>query len=89
MMEGGIKIQCFADIPSALGWIHHSIFNLIRGNAHDEVEKSLARDMMEFKYSFIYQHIKGNHNDVLDSLSRDGNISPPKITHLLYKLIQT
>ena len=88
-MEGGIKMQWFTDRSSALVWMHHSTFNPIRDKAHDEVENILARYMTDFKSSFIHKQTKWDNNDLVDSLSRYCNISPPKITQLLYKLLQT
>ena len=54
--------------------MHHSTFNPIRDKAHEKVARILARDMMDFKSAFVYQHIKGNHNDVSDSLITDFNL---------------
>ena len=88
-MEDEIKINCFADISSALVWIHHSTFNPIIDKAHEMVARSIARDMTDFKSSFRSQHIKGDHNDVADSLSRYFHLSTQQITHLLYKLLPT
>ena len=77
-MEYWIKMHFFTDISSALGCMHHSIFNSIRDKYHDKVEMSLARYVMDFKSSVIYQNIKGDHSYVLESLSRDFHLSTQK-----------
>ena len=88
-MEYGIKMHYFTYSSGALGCMYHSTFNSIRDKAHDKVARILARDMLEFKSSFGFQHIKGYHNDAAESLSRDFHLSSPQITHILYKLIPT
>ena len=77
------KILALSDNTSAIGWLYKSNFNMKTHPGHDRVARKLAQILLATEASLESQHIKGNHNVIADSLSRDHHI---KDTHLKFIL---
>ena len=80
------KILAFTDSSSALGWMHHSTFNLTTHLSHDSAARKLAEILMDNDSALYSQHVKGTHNVVADSLSRDHHIPNKQLKFILHIL---
>jgi hypothetical protein len=79
------KVLAFTDSSSALGWMHKASFNDDQ-ETHDDVARFLADTCMNNDSSLYSQHIRGLHNVLADSLSRDTHITDNKLTFMLKTL---
>jgi len=77
------KILALSDNSSTIGWLYKSNFNVKTQPGHDKVARKLANLLLDSEASIESQHIKGTHNVIADSLSRDHHI---KETHLQFIL---
>lgn len=81
----GIRIHSLTDNSSALSWMWAANFDPVSFPNHDKVSRQLALDLMESDCSLSADHIKGEHNMIADSLSRDFHISQGMLTKELYR----
>ena len=79
------RILSFTDSSSALGWLHKSSFSRSQP-VHDKVARYLATVLMNADSALYAQHIRGIHNFISDSLSRDHHLSIEKLT-LAYRTL--
>ena len=79
------KILAFTDNSSALGWLHKASFHPASKMYHDIVAREFALFMMKEEHSLYSEHIKGDNNNVADTLSREFDLSKKKLTDLLYR----
>ena len=77
------KILALSDNSSTIGWLYKSNFNIKTQPGHDKVARKLANILLDAEATIESQHIKGSHNVIADSLSRDHHI---KDTHLKFIL---
>jgi len=77
------KILALSDNTSTIGWLYKSNFNVKSHPGHDRVARQVAKILLENEASIESQHIKGSHNVIADSLSRDHHL---KETHLKFIL---
>ena len=80
------KYLVLTDNSSAVGWLYKSNFNLKTHPGHDILARKLARILMNSESTIESQHIKGSHNIVADSLSRDHHIEATHLTFILKSL---
>ena len=80
------KILAFTDSSSALGWLYKASFGSNQID-HDNIARWLARELVQRDSALYSQHIKGSHNFVADSLSRDTHIAADKLTFSLRNLL--
>jgi len=80
------KYLALTDNSSAVGWLYKSNFNPKTQPGHDTAARKLASLLMESESSIESQHIRGDHNVVADSLSRDHHISTTHLTFILKSL---
>jgi len=73
------RYMALTDNSSAVGWLYKSNFNPKTHPGHDVVARKMAEVLMESESTIESQHVRGVHNVVADSLSRDHHI---KSTHL-------
>ena len=78
--------MAYTDNSSALGWLHKASFDPVKKEAHNHVAREMAKFLMDNELSLYSQHIKGKHNVIADSLSRDMHICDNKLTFLLNNL---
>lgn len=78
------KVFALTDNSSALGWLHKASFHPAEKNKHDQVARYFANFMIKNEHSLYANHIKGELNNVADSLSREFNFSTQQLTDLLY-----
>jgi len=81
-----IKIRALTDNSSAVGWLYKSNFNPKSHPGHNTVARKLATVLLESESSIESQHIKGSHNVVADSLSRDHHINKTHLAFILKSL---
>ena len=79
------KIPAFTDSTSALGWLYKASFSETIP-IHDKVTRWLAMKLMIKNFALYSQHIKGTHNVIADSLSRDHHLSNKQLT-MIFKTI--
>ena len=79
------RILSFTDSSSALGWLHKASFSRSQP-VHDTVARYLATVLMDADSALYSQHIRGIHNFISDSLSRDHHLSIEKLT-LAYRTL--
>jgi len=77
------KILALSDNTSTIGWLYKSNFNVKSHPGHDRVARKVARLLLEKEASLESQHIRGSHNVIADSLSRDHHLQE---THLKFIL---
>ena len=77
------KILALSDNSSTIGWLYKSNFNVKSHPGHDKVARKLAEILMEHDASLESQHIKGAHNVIADSLSRDHHIKDTYLKFIL------
>ena len=80
------RILAFTDSSSALGWLYKASFSNSQ-KAHNEVARWLAKLLMKKESSLYSQHIKGTHNFIADSLSRDHHIPTTQLTVAFHTLV--
>ena len=80
------KYLALTDNSSTVGWLHKSNFNPKTHPGHDILARKLARILMNSESTIESQHIKGSHNIVADSLSRDHHIETTHLTFILKSL---
>ena len=80
------RFRALTDNSSAVGWLYKSNFNPKTHPGHDTVARTLAEILMESESSIESQHIKGSHNVVADSLSRDHHIESTHLEFILKTL---
>jgi len=79
-------ILAFTDSSSALGWLYKAYFSNSQ-KAHNRVAQLLEKLLMKKESSLYSQHIKGTHNFITDSLSRDHHMSINQLTFAFYILV--
>ena len=82
------KILTFTDNSSALGWLYKASFKDCQP-VHDTVARWLARSLIKKGSALYSQHIKGKHNFIADSLSRDFHIHKQQLNHSFHTLLST
>ena len=82
--EKDSKILAFTDNSSALGWLFKASFHPATHSSHDKVARKFAHFMIKNEFSIYSEHIKGDHNNVADTLSRNFDLNPKDLTSLLY-----
>ena len=82
--EKDSKILAFADNSSALGWLYKASFHPATQSSHDKVARKFAHFMIKNKFSIYSEYIKGEHNNVADTLSRNFDLNTHELTSLLY-----
>jgi hypothetical protein len=80
------RILAFTDSSSALGWLFKASFSNSQ-EAHNAVARWLANLLMKIESSLYSQHIKGLHNFIADSLSRDHHMSIDQLTSAFHTLV--
>ena len=80
------KYLAMTDNSSAVGWLYKSNFNPKLQPGHDTAARKLAVLLMEAEASIESQHIRGVHNVVADSLSRDHHINKTHLAFILKSL---
>ena len=80
------KFLALSDNSSTVGWLHKSNFNPKTHKGHDIVARQLATLLMETETTIESCHVKGEHNVVADSLSRDHHIHDSHLKFLLQSL---
>jgi len=83
------KYMALTDNSSAVGWLYKSNFNPKTHPGHDVVARKMAEVLMESESTIESQHIKGAHNVVADSLSRDHHIHRTHLELILTSLYPT
>jgi len=73
------RYMALTDNSSAVGWLYKSNFNPKTHPGHDVIARKMAEVLIDSESTVESQHIKGAHNVVADSLSRDHHIT---CTHL-------
>ena len=76
----GTYVLAFTDSSSALGWIHKESFDQVNKGCHDTVTRWLGWKLVSNKISLYSKHIKVTKNIIVESLSRDFNISDQSLT---------
>ena len=71
---GKVKILAFTDSSSALSWLYKASFGENQP-IHDKVARRLALELIDNDSALYSQHIKGKHNVIADSLSRDHHMT--------------
>ena len=79
------KILAYTDSSSALGWLYKASFSSSMP-AHDKVARWLALELMSYDSALYSQHIRGRHNIIADSLSRDHYLSITQLTNSFLRL---
>ena len=80
------KVLAFTDSSSALGWLYSASFSSSQP-IHDKVARWLATQLIDNDSALYSQHIKGTHNIISDSLSRDKHISNKQLTFAFHTLL--
>jgi len=80
------KFRALTDNSSAVGWLYKSNFNPKTHPGHDTVARTLAKVLMNSESSVESQHIRGSHNVVADSLSRDHHMEKTHLEFILKTL---
>ena len=83
------KILALSDNTSTIGWLYKSNFNVKSHPGHDRVARKLAELLLETESSIESQHIKGTHNVIADSLSRDHHLKDTHLQFILTSLFPT
>ena len=83
------RMLCMTDSSSALAWLHKGNFNPVDQKVHESISRKLTRVMMDNQAALYSQHVKGSHNVIADSLSRDFHIDSDKLTFILRSLYPT
>lgn len=78
------RVLAITDSSSALGWMRRNCFNPHLQPCHDIVSQAIASELVDNSISLDKGHIKGDHNLVSDSFSRDTDVTP---LHLCEKLL--
>lgn len=78
------KIFALTDNSSALGWLFKASFHPAEKDKHDKVARFFAKSIIKEEHSIYAEHIKGSHNNIADSLSREFQFSKQQLTNLLY-----
>ena len=73
-------ILSFTGISSALRWMHEASFDPVNKGGHDTVAQWLGCTLVSNEASLYSQHIKVTKNIIVDSHSRDFNISYQSLT---------
>jgi hypothetical protein len=79
--------SCFladTDNTTCAGWLHKNNFATEDTHAQLRISRKYAELLMESGTCLYSQHIKGEHNGVTDSLSRDHNLDDDELTSFLY-----
>ena len=77
------------DNSSAVGWLTKSNFDPDTQSKHDMVARKLAEILLDSESTLYPEHVKGTHNIIADSLSRDIHIPSKKHSFLLTELFPT
>ena len=80
------KYLALTDNSSTVGWLYKSNFNPKTHPGHDTLARKLAQVLMNSESTIESQHIKGSHNIVADSLSRDHHIEKTHLAFILKSL---
>ena len=80
------RVLAFTDSSSALGWMYKASFP-IEQHTHDKVARWLALKSIDNNATLYSQHIKGSHNFIADSLSRDHHIDESVLTSAFLSLL--
>ena len=80
------KILALSDNTSTIGWLYKSNFNVKSHPGHDRVARKVAKLLLEKEASLESQHIKGSHNVIADSLSRDHHLQETHLKFILTSL---
>ena len=80
------KILALTDSSSALGWLYKASFPAQK-EIHDKVARWLAIDMINNNTALYSQHIRGVHNFIADSLSRDHHLTDAVLTTAFHSLL--
>ena len=80
------KPLALTDSSSALGWLYKASFpESMEG--HDMVARWLALVLVKNESALYSQHIKGKHNFIADSLSRDHHMTNDQLTYAFKTLL--
>jgi len=80
------RYLALTDNSSAVGWLYKSNFHPKTQPGHDVAARKLALLLMNAESSIESQHIRGQHNVVADSLSRDHHLNKTHLTFILKSL---
>ena len=80
------KILALTDSSSALGWLHKASFPNSM-SIHNTVARKLASNLIRRDSSLYAQHIKGSHNFIADSLSRDHHIPSNHLISAFHRIL--
>ena len=80
------KILSFTDSSSALGWLSKASFHTSMPH-HDTTARHLAHILTDHDSNLYSQHIRGSHNFIADSLSRDHHIDTLTLTNAFHRLL--
>ena len=83
---GPHKILALTDSSSALGWLFKASFPAQK-EMHDKVARWLALEMLNNETALYSQHIRGVHNFIADSLSRDHHLPDETLIDSFYSLL--
>ena len=84
-----LNILARTDNSSAVGWLVKSNFDPDAQSKHDLVARKLAEVLLESETTLHPEHVKGAHDVIADSLSRDTHIPAKKHAFLLCELFPT
>ena len=77
------------DNSSAVGWLVKSNFDPDIQSKHDMVARKMAEIILDTEITLHPEHVKGSHNIIADSLSRDIHIPCKQLSFLLCELFPT
>lgn len=83
------RVLAITDSSSALGWMRRNCFNPHLQPCHDIVSRAIASELVENSVSLDKGHIKGDHNLVSDSFSRDTDVTPLRLCEKLLSIPET
>ena len=78
------RIFAFTNNSSALGWLHKASFHPATQHKHDLVTRKLAKvHGQNQKISIFSEHIKGERNNIADTLSREFTYTKDDLTNYI------
>ena len=86
---GYLNILAETNNSSAAGWLIKSKFDPDIQSKHDLVARKLAEILLDTETTLDPEHVKGSHNIIADSLSRDVYTPCKQLSFLLCQLFPT
>ena len=87
-LEHVSHVLAFMDSSSALGWMHKASFDPVNKGGHDTVAGWMGWTLVSNEASLYSQHIKGTENIIVESLSRNFNISYQSLKKQFNSILQ-